>query len=450
MKDLTVGNEGKLIWRFAVPMLIGNMFQQLYQLVDTIIVGNVLGKQALAAVGSTSPIIFSMLALIIGITSGFGVIISQYFGAQQIDKVEKAISTMLIALGSLSVVMGGLGLILNMHILHWLRFPDEIIPQAYTYMNIFFGSTIIIFAFNSISSILRGLGDSKTPLYFLIIATLVNIALDLLFVMVFKWGVAGAAWATIIANAGAFFTAVIYLNRTHKLMNLHNLKVVFDKDIFKEGVRIGLPTGLQQTVVGLGMMALLGIVNKFGTDVIAAYAIGGRIDSFISLPAMALSAALATFTGQNLGAGKIDRIKRGLGYTVKIAMVFCIVLIALIIIFRQQLVSMFNNDLEVIRIGSEYLTIVNSFYFLFILMFIFNGVLRGAGDTLVPMFITILSLWIVRVPLAAILSQYMGEHGIWWSIPIAWFVGMLGAFIYYLSGKWKTKGVVKVVANDKK
>lgn len=442
MRDLTVGNEGRLIWKFALPMLIGNVFQQLYQVVDSIIVGNVLGKSALAAIGSTTPIIFSLVALIIGISSGFGIIISQYFGSQQINNVKKTISTMIISLGILSLIMSALGIFLNVYILNLLKLPQDLIPQASIYMNIFFVGIIVMFGYNAISSILRGLGDSKTPLYFLIISTIANILLDLLFVMVFDWGVAGAAWATVVSTSGAFLSAALYLNRTHSVINLKSLNLIFDKKIFSEGVRIGLPSGLQQTVVGFGMMALLGIVNQFGTDVIAAYTVGSRIDSFISLPAMALSAALANFTGQNLGAGKISRIKNGLKATMLIAFVFCLVLVTIIIVFKHQLVSMFNNDTEVIRIGAEYLTIVNLFYILFIVMFIFSGVLRGAGATIVPMFITVLSLWLIRIPVAAVLSKYMGEKGIWWAIPIAWFVGMLGSLLYYFSGKWKTKGVV--------
>jgi len=448
MKDLTVGNEGRLIWRFAVPMLIGNVFQQLYQVVDSIIVGNVLGKEALASVGATFPIIFALIALIIGLGSGFGIVISQYFGAQQMNKVKRTISTMFIALGILSIAMSIIGISLSTPILKLLKLPDELMHDASTYLNIYLGGILVFFGYNGTSAVLRGLGDSKTPLVFLIISTVANIILDLLFVVVFEWGIAGAAWATVVSTAGAFITAAIYLNRTHAILNFRLSEMKFDKMIFKQGVRIGLPTGLQQTFVAFGMMAIMGIVNGFGTDVIAAYSVGFRIDSFASLPAMALSAALATFTGQNLGAGKDHRVKKGLIATLLMATAFCIVLVTTIIAFRQHIVGVFNSDPEVIRIGSEYLTIVNLFYFFFILMFIFYGVLRGAGATLVPMFISVLSLWIIRVPLAAVLSKHMGETGIWWSVPIAWAVGMTGAFIYYISGKWKGKVVTQEESNE--
>ena len=443
MKDLTIGNEAKLIFRFALPMLLGNIFQQFYQVVDTIIVGNVLGKDALASVGASFPIIFALIALIIGVGSGFGIVISQYFGAKEIGKVKRTIGTMFISLGVLSIIMSIIGILLSEPIFTMLKLPPELMSEATTYLNIYLGGIIAMFGYNATSAVLRGLGDSKTPLYFLIISTIANIGLDLLFIIVFEWGIAGAAWATIISQAGAFVTAVIYLNRTHEIISFSKKALIFDYEIFKQGVRIGLPSGLQQTFVALGMMALMGIVNTFGIDVIAAYSIGGRIDSFAALPAMVFSAALATFTGQNLGAGKDFRVKKGLIATVLMATVFYVVITSIIITFRQPLVGLFNSDPEVIRIGSEYLTIVNIFYIFFILMFVMYGVLRGAGATLIPMFISVFSLWLIRVPLAYYLSGPYGETGIWWSIPIAWATGLGGAFIYYLSGKWKGKVVTQ-------
>lgn len=443
MRDLTIGKESRLIFRFAVPMLLGNVFQQFYQIVDTIIVGNFLGKDALASVGASFPIIYALIALIIGIGSGFGIVISQYFGGKDIEKVKRTISTMFIALGILSIAMTIIGIALSTPIFRLLKLPDELIPAATTYLNINLVGIVVMFGYTGTSAVLRGLGDSKTPLVFLIISTLINIGLDLLFIMVFNWGIAGAAWATIISQAIAFLLAVVYLNRTHAIISFSKASMKFDYEILKHGVRIGLPSGLQQTFVAFGMMALMGIVNTFGIDVIAAYSIGGRIDSFAALPAMAFSAALATFTGQNLGAGKDFRVKQGLIATVWMATVFCIIITALIIGFRQQLVGLFNSDPEVIRIGAEYLTIVNIFYIFFVLMFVMYGALRGAGATLIPMFISVFSLWLIRVPLAYYLSKPFGETGIWWSVPIAWATGLLGAYIYYLSGKWKGKVVTR-------
>ncbi|MGE4290045.1 MAG: MATE family efflux transporter [Salinivirgaceae bacterium] len=443
MRDLTIGKEGLLIFRFALPMLLGNVFQQFYNITDSIIVGNVLGKDALASVGASFPIIFALISLIIGVGSGFGIVISQYYGAKDIEKVKRAISTMFIGLGLLSIAMSILGISLSTSLFKLLDLPESLLPQATTYLNIYLLGTITMFGFNGISSVLRGLGDSKTPLVFLIVATVMNIGLDLLFIMVLDMGIAGAAWATVISQTGAFITGVLYLNKTHPIIHFNIKNMLFDWEILRQGVRIGLPSGLQQTFVAMGMMALMGIVNSFGTNVIAAYSVGSRIDSFASLPAMAFSAALATFTGQNLGAGKDERLKKGLISTLFMAGMFGIIITALIITFRTQLVGLFNNDPEVIRIGSEYLTIVNIFYLVFVLMFVMYGALRGAGATLIPMFISVLSLWLIRVPLAAILSKTYGETGIWWAVPIAWTVGLSGAFIYYLSGKWKGKSVTR-------
>ena len=213
MKDLTTGKEGSLILKFALPMLLGNVFQQLYNIVDSIIVGNFIGKEALAAVGASFPIIFAFLSLIIGIVSGSTIVISQYFGAKDIEKVKRAIDTLFIFLFFASIIISIVGIIFSEDIFRMLKLPEEIIPQATTYFNIFIGGVIVSFGFNGTSAILRGLGDSKTPLYFLIVSTFFNIGFDLLFVLVFKWGIAGVAIATVLAQGGAFLTAIIYLNR---------------------------------------------------------------------------------------------------------------------------------------------------------------------------------------------------------------------------------------------
>jgi putative MATE family efflux protein len=323
-----------------------------------------------------------------------------------------------------------------------LQLPLELIPQATTYLNIYMAGMILFFGFNGTSSVLRGLGDSKTPLYFLILASLFNILFDVLFVMVFKWGIAGAAWATVIAQGGAFVTGILYLNRTHKIMKFSLSKLSFDNDLFIKSLKIGLPSGIQHTFVAIGMMALLGIVNTFGTDVIAAYTAAGRIDSLAMMPAMNFSQAVAAFVGQNLGANKIERVRKGFKATFLMSNLFCILMTAIIVIFGSQLMKMFTTDPNVIAIGEKYLIIVSSFYLLFSTLFTTNGVLRGAGDTLIPMFITLFSLWIIRIPGAYFLSAKIGETGIWWSIPIGWSMGALLSYLYYLTGKWKSKSVV--------
>jgi len=447
MQDLTTGKEGKLIFQFAAPMLIGNLFQQLFSIIDTIIVGNFIGKQALAAVGASFPIIFMMVSLMIGLVMGTTVVISQYFGAKDYIKVKRAIDTMYVYSAGASLIITIAGLIFAEPLLRLLGLPEEIMPQATLYLRIFFSGIIIFFGYNGTSAALRGLGDSKTPLYFLIIATVVNIILDLLFVAVFKWGIAGAAYATILANGIAFGLAIYWLNKTHRIIQIAIKGLHFDREIFRQSIRIGLPTGIQHTFVALGNLALLGIVNTFGTNVIAGFSVAIRIDNLVTIPAITFSQALSTFVGQNIGAGKTDRIRTGLISTLKMAGGVTISTTFLILLFGKLLVSLFTNDSQVIFTGNQYLTIVSVFYITLTLMFMYGGIMRGAGDTFWPMIFSLISLWIIRIPVAWFLSGKIGAEGIWWSIPAGWVVGLLLSFFYYKTGRWKTKAVVNYKGN---
>jgi putative MATE family efflux protein len=444
MRDFTTGNEANHILRFTLPMLLGNVFQQLYNIVDSVIVGKYLGDTALAAVGASFPIIFAVISLIIGIGIGSSVVISQYFGAKDLEKVRRASDTVYIFLMASGIVLSVAGVLCSRWIFQMLQLPDELMDQATTYLNVYLVGLVVMFGFNGTSAILRGIGDSKTPLYFLIVATIANIGLDLLFILVFKWGIAGAAWATVISQAGAFVAAILYLNRHHHLIKFEPRKLVFDRDIFKQSVRIGLPTGIQQTFVAMGAMALMGIVNTFGTSVIAGFTAASRIDNLAALPAMNFSAALSSFVGQNVGANKISRIYKGLRATLLMSIGVSILISVIAILWGDNIVGLFSNSPDVRAIGHRYLIIVCLFYGLFSVMFTLNGLLRGAGDTLIPMFITLFSLWVVRIPLAYLLSKIwgMGEVGIWWAIPIAWAFGALGAFLYFRRGNWKTKGII--------
>jgi putative MATE family efflux protein len=443
MKDLTVGKEGKLIFYFAMPMLLGNVFQMLNMIVDSIIVGNYLGKSALAAVGSSFPVIFALTSLIIGITAGITIIISQYYGAKDFATVKRSVDTAYIFLFFASVVITVLGIIFCKDIFLFLNMPLEVMPQALVYIKIYLASSVFMAGFQGTNAILRGLGDSKTPLYFMIIATLLSVVLEVIFIPVLKMGIEGAALAGVIAQSTAFLIATFYLNKKHEFIRISFLRIYFDKDIFYKSLKIGLPSGLQQTFVALGMMALQKVVNSFGTNTIAGYAIAGRIDSFAMLPAMNFSMALMAFVGQNLGAGKIDRVRKGYMRTQFMTGGVCIGFSILILIFSKQLIYLFTKDAEVVHIGSDYLVIVSSFYLLFSVLFTNTGVFRGAGDTLVPMFITLFSLWLIRIPVAYWLSARIGVHGIWWSMPIAWFAGTIVSMIYYKSGRWKKMVIVK-------
>lgn len=443
MKDLTNGNEARLIFQFAVPMLLGNVFQQLYNVVDSIIVGNYLGKEALAAVGATFPVMFSIISLVIGIAGGTTIIIAQYFGAKDYEKVRQSIDTMYIMLFFGSFIIAGVTLLFDDFILQAIDLPQTIIPKARLYLDITLAGSITMFGYNGTNAILRGLGDSKTPLYFLIVSTFLNIGFDLLFVLVFHWGIAGVAIATVLAQAIAFTLATIYLNRRHEIIQISFLKMRFHTSIFRKSLRIGLPSGIQQMAVALGMTALIKIVNQFGTNTIAAYSVAGRIDAFAVMPAMNFAMALSTFVGQNLGANKLGRIKSGLKATLLMTSGISIVFTLMVLLLGTQLMAVFTPEAIVIQKGATYLVIVGSFYISFSAMFSVNAVFRGAGDTIVPMFITLFSLWVIRVPLSWFLSQRIGEIGIWWGIPIAWLVGMGFAIAYYFTGRWKTKGVVK-------
>jgi putative MATE family efflux protein len=441
MQDLTKGKEQGLIFRFAVPMLIGNVFQQLYNIVDSLVVGNFLGKDALAAVGASFPVIFTLISLIIGIATGTTIIIAQYFGAKDYKNVSRAIDTMYIFTFISSVAVSIAGIFFTDDIFRLLQLPEELLPQATSYLTVYLAGMIVFFGFNGISAVLRGLGDSKTPLYFLILASIVNIGLDLLFILVFGWGIASVALATVISQGGAFVTAIIYLNKTHEIMRFSLRGLVFDRSIFKKSLRIGLPSGLQHTFVALGMMALMGLVNTFGTTVIAAYSVAQRVDSLAMMFAMNFSAALTSFVGQNIGAGNFERVKKGLRSTLLMGSAISLAVTAVVLVFAGGIMGLFTQDELVVATGTHYLNIVSPFYITFTGMFVIGGVMRGAGDTLIPMFLTLFSLWLVRIPLAFFLSSYMGETGIWWAIPIGWLSGTIFSYLYYLTGRWKTRGV---------
>jgi len=444
MRDLTQGSEAKTVFLFAAPMLIGNVFQQLYNVVDSIVVGQFVGKTALAAVGASFPINFLLVSLITGVTLGSGIMVAQFTGARDMEKVRRIVSTTYIYLFFAALAVTVLGLVTARPILRLLATPADVLDQATVYLHIIFSGMLFQFGYNAVSAVLRGLGDSKTPLYFLIAATLTNVVLDLLFVAVFHWGVAGAAWATIISQAIAFVPCLLYLQRSKiDVLRLDLKRLAFDRELFGHSLRIGLPSGAQQTLVALGFMALNRIVNGFGTDVAAGYTAAGRLDSFAGMPAMNFSMALSTFVGQNLGAGKPDRARRGFLYTLAMSGGFAILVSLAMVFFKVPLMRIFTTDPRVVSIGADYLVIVGSFYILFSTMFITGAVPRGAGDTLIPMFVTIFSLWLIRIPLAALLSSFLGTNGIWWAIPIAWGCGCAANTAYYLSGRWKSRILVK-------
>ncbi|HOX13660.1 MAG TPA: MATE family efflux transporter [Spirochaetia bacterium] len=443
MRNLTEGSETKEIILFALPMLIGNVFQQLYNMVDSIVVGQFVGKQALAAVGSSFAVLFLMIALIMGVTMGFTILIAQYFGARDKAKVRAVVDTAYIVLFWAALVLSVVGVLAVPLILKVLRVPADVAPEAGTYLRILFAGSLATFGYNGVAAILRGIGDSKTPLYLLIAASFLNIALDLLFVIAFGWGVAGVAWATIISQAASFLGALVLLNKRNEYVRLSVKELKFDPEMFRLSLKLGIPSGIQQTLVAAGMMVLTRVVNTFGTDVMAGFSAASRLDTFAMMPTMNLGMAVSTFTGQNLGAGKPERVRRGHSSALLVGLGISVFIGVVMVFGGPGMVRLFTRDPEVVRIGARYLLIVGAFYSLFTIMFVNNGVLRGAGDVMIPMVNTLLALWIVRIPTAVALSSRMGPDGIWWSIPAGWLMGAVFSSWYYRTGRWKRKAVVK-------
>lgn len=444
MRDFTEGSEASLILRFSVPLVLGNIFQNLYNIVDSVIVGNFLGKEALGAVGASFPIIFTLISLVIGVGSGASTVVSQYFGAKDLQNVKKTIDTIFIFFLFASIIVTIIGLSLSRSIFILLQLPEEMLHEAVTYLNIYLSGMFFFFGFAGITSILRGMGDAKTPLWFMVVSTILNIVFDLLFIIVFKWGIEGVALATVVSQAFAFFSATWYLNKRHTVINLSIRKYNFDRSIFKSCIRIGLPTGFQQSFIAFGMMAIMGIVNTFGTNAVAAYTAAMRVDSFAKMPALTFSSALSSFVGQNLGASQEQRARKGLKITILFSLAYATAISAIIILFGKYIIRIFTPDQGVIEIGQDYLVIVSSFYLLLSIMFTLTGFLRGAGATLIPMLTTIASLYLVRIPLAYFLSDHIGVNGIWWAEPASWLLGMIILIIYYYTGKWKGKVVTRI------
>lgn len=443
MIDFTTGSVSKKIIQFTIPLLIGNVFQQFYNLADSMIVGHFLGKQALAAVTASSQLVFAMIALLIGIGIGASVVIGQQWGRKDYEKVRLTAGTINIFLLVASIVIGVLGIIFSDELLRLVNVPKEAFPEAKIFLNIYLAGLFSMFGYNAVTSTLRGLGESRIPLYALILANVINICLDLLFILIFRWGVAGAAIATITAQSISWVSLLIYLKRTKSIVSVGFYPRNFNLKIFKEFFKIGLPSGIQQTVVGIGLTAILGMVNQFGVDTAAGFGAGSRIDSFISMLAMNFSIALTSFTAQNYGAGLLHRVKKGLRATLIMSISITVVVNLFVIIFRVPLISLFTDkeNIFVIKAGADYLVVVSTFYLFFSTMFVFTGFLRGTGNAFYPMLTSIFSLWLIRLPLAYFLSKHWGFLGICYSVPLSWIIGVIANYAYYASGHWKRKMV---------
>jgi putative MATE family efflux protein len=445
-KDMTSGKEWKLILFFTLPIMAGSFLQQLYNTVDGIVVGNFIGENAFAGVGTCAPLTFLFLAFSTGLSVGAGIIISQYFGAKRYGELNAAINTTIILMGAFGILLTAVGFFITPFLLKTvLSTPDAILPYAVTYFRIFCFGLIFQFIYNGISYALRGMGDSKATLYFLIITTVLNVILDVLFVVAFHWGVAGTAIATVISQFVCVSLSYVYLRKRYKFENTGRL---FDMGMCQKILKLGIPTAIQQTIVSLGNTALQRLVNGFGEIPIAAYAAGNRINMLMFVPIFGFQSGLATFTGQNIGAGKLDRVRRGFRVTLIMAMSVSIAACVILYAFAPTVVTMFSLQGEALQLGVQQIRFFATVFCAFTYYMILGGVLQGSGDVVVQSIAT-LSALLVRVIAAyiAVNIGLLGYNAAWVTNPIGWIAAILITTIRYASGKWKAKAVIKAPAS---
>lgn len=444
MKTLTTGKESSVILRFTLPILLGNLFQQLYSTIDSVIVGNMLGKDALAVVSDCFNITFAILLIIMGLTLGTNILIAKYFGAKDMKKVKESIDTAYIFLFILSSIITILGILFSKYILYFFKVPFRIQHEANLFLKILMLGTISSFGYNAVSSILRGIGDSKPPLYFLMSSSVVNILLDLVTIKSFKLGVYGAATSTILSQTFSFAGIFIYISKAYPQFKFNLKNIQFNKNVFKLSLKIGLPAALQKLFLSGGIIVNQILINSFGITSVAAYAAASKLDSFAQMPAANLGDALSVFTAQNLGANKPNRVKKGYHSTFIIGSILCLIISILIIIFSKSLMTLFVDDTNVIRIGIGYLTIVSSSYIFYSAMNVTNGVLLGTGNSISAMLSTVISLWCIQLPVSILLSHKIGIQGIWFGSPAGWISGFIARLLFYWKSGAKTVNIRQV------
>lgn len=438
MTDMTTGSPVKHIIKFSLPLLGGNVLQQMYNIVDSVVVGNFAGKEALAAVGNSFIINFLLISLFMGIGMGATILISQFFGAKDNEKVKATVDTMYIAMICGSIFVSIIGIIFARPILKLMNTPEgTTLELSVVYLRTLFIGTIASFGFNVNSSILQGIGDSKSSLLFLSIATILNIILDLVFVAVFRMGVFGVALATIISQLVAFIYSVLHINKKVPLLHItfpHKMK--FNSTIMLQSIKLGLPAGLQNMLFCLGTIVLQRLVNGYGSGFMAGYSAVNKIDTFAFLPITTLSTAITTYTGQNIGAGDIKRVKQGVKLTCFISCGLCLVISSIVFVFGRYVLMAFSRDAEVLITGTEFLHRLMPPYFLLSLLFVLNSAMRGAGESMLPLISSMISLLVARVPAAYILDHFFGKYNMFWCFAVGWVVGILITLPYYLSNKW--------------
>ena len=441
MLDFTTGSIPRHILVFSWPMFVGNLLQAMYNTVDSFWVGRYLGPAALGAVSVSFPIIFALVAVIIGLTMATTTMVAQYRGAGDDAQVKRTVANSLTAITALGLVSTVVGIALRTRILSWIQTPPEILEPAALYLGTFLVGLVPMFLFNLFASILRGLGDSRSPLRYLAFATILNIVLDPIMIFgvgpVPAMGIRGVAWATVISQTLATVLLFVQMTRHTDLLPKSRDSWRVDGRLIVRMFRIGIPAGLQSIIVSFSMIILAAIVNGFGPAVVAAFGAAARLDQFAFMPALTVSFAVTALVGQNLGAGKKERVKEIVLWSVVLTGLITAVVTAIVIVAPAPLLRVFTGDPTVLQEGAAYLRIVGLSYVPLAVMFTITGVLRGAGDTVTSMIISFVTLWLVRLPLATFLASGMGINGVWTSITVSTALGAILNYAYYLTGRWK-------------
>ena len=439
--DLTKGPIGRQIVQFTVPLLLGNIFQQFYNAADTVIVGRFVGKEALAAVGSSGSLINLLVSILMGIAVGAGVVVARYYGARQYQEMRDTIHTT-IAFGLIAgVVMSVLGVLITPVILRWMQTPESVLDSSVLYFRIYFAGVLTTVMYNIGSGIYRALGDSKRPVYFLIIATLINVVLDLLFVAVFHMGIAGAAIATVISQAVSMVLVFYTMMREDTVYRVSWREIRIHRRFLRQIIAIGLPSGIQNGIVSLSNVVVQSNINSFGDVAMAGCGAYSKLDGFAILPASSFSLALSTFVSQNIGAEAYERAKKGAAFGLVAAMVISELAGVGIYIASPQLVGFFNDDPEVIRYGVLMARNIVYAYALVAYSNAMAGVLRGAGLSRVPMFVMVGCWCVLRVIWIQIMVPLTQDiRMVFWSYPITWVVSVTILTIYFFKVDWLHKG----------
>lgn len=440
--DMTHGSPTRLIVLFSLPLLVGNIFQQLYNMVDSMVVGRFVGSSALTAVGTGFPIIFLLASLFLGFSMGATVIIAQYIGAGDRASVARTVDTIYSALLVIFLPLTLLGILVSGPLLTLIRVPAEAYEQAKVYCMVVLGGIIGSLGYNVNSGIMQGLGDSKTPLLFLAIACVINIILDLVFVLVFSWGVFGVALATIIAQTCSWIFGIFYINWKYPFLHIRFFQMKIDRPLLGQVIRLGIPSAIQQCQFSVGILIMQALINGFGNDFAAGFTAANKIDTFAFMPIQSFATATTTYVGQNIGAGRLDRVRSGTRRALLLGTLVCMAITAVVIPLRRPLLMLFNQEPAVVAAGEAYLLRVLTPMFVLAVMFILSSVLRGAGATTVPMVASIISLWAARVPAAYLLAYLFGPEELYWSYLFGWLLGVIICAVSYLRGKWKDKSVV--------